>query len=262
MDLGIRGRRAIVNGGSAGLGRGSVVALANEGVELFVSARGEERLLRSCEDISRETGASITPLVADFSTVEGREKILAACPDPDILVGTCSPPPFTDDYRSIGDSDWQQGLETGLLAPIAFMKAVVDGMAARGWGRVVNIASGAAKYPHETRILSGAPRAALANYCVAVAKAVARHGVTVNLLLPVMHHTDGIRAVYQSRADANGTSCEEEMQCAVETFGIPAGRFGEENDFGGMVAMFCSHHANYVTGQSLVVDGGVSNSIF
>jgi 3-oxoacyl-[acyl-carrier protein] reductase len=262
MDLGIRGRRAIVNGGSAGLGFGSALALAREGVEVTVSARGEARLRDACARIAEQTGARVTPVVADHGTDEGRERILAACPEPDILVGTCSPPPFTTDYRQITVENWRGSLDTGLLSPVQFMQATVDGMAARGWGRIVNIASGAAKYPHETRILSGGPRAALTNYSVAVAKAVASRNVTINVLLPVMHHTDGIRVVYQAQAEQRGTTCEEEIERAITTMRIPAGRFGDEQDFGSIVAMFCSTFANYVTGQSLVVDGGVSNSIF
>lgn len=262
MDLGIRGRKAIVNGGSAGLGFGSALALAREGVDVTVSARGEARLHDACARIAEQTGARVTPIVADHGTDEGRERILAACPEPDILVGTCSPPPFTADYRHITAENWRESLDTGLLSPVQFMQATVDGMAARGWGRIVNIASGAAKYPHETRILSGGPRAALANYSVAVAKAVADRNVTINVLLPVMHHTDGIRAVYQAQAEQRGTTCEEEIERAITTMRIPAGRFGDEEDFGAIVAMFCSTFANYITGQSLVVDGGLSNSIF
>jgi 3-oxoacyl-[acyl-carrier protein] reductase len=141
VDLGIRGRKAIVNGGSAGMGRGSVLALAREGVELFVSARGEERLVRACEEIVKETGAKITPVMADHSTDAGRAKILAACPDPDILVGTCAPPPVTGDYRSITRADWQSTLDISLLSPVQFMQATIDGMVERKWGRIVNIGS-------------------------------------------------------------------------------------------------------------------------
>jgi len=261
MDLGIRGRKAIVNGGSAGLGKASALALAREGVELFISARGEARLLAACDEIVRETGASVTPIVADHGTDAGRERVLAACPAPDILVGTCSPPPMTPDRRTITQGHWRESLETGLLSPVQFIEATIDGMAERGWGRIVNITSGAVKYPHELRILSGAPRAALVNYSVAVSKAVASRNVTINNLLPVMHHTDGIHAVYQAKADENGTSLEEEIDKALQWMRIPAGRFGNADDFGAFVALFCSQFANYVTGQSLVIDGGVGTSL-
>lgn len=261
MDLGIRGRKAIVNGGSAGLGKASAFALAREGVELFISARGEARLMQTCDEIVRETGVPVIPVVADQSTDEGRKLVLAACPAPDILVGTCSPPPMTPDRRTITMDHWRQSLDTGLLSPVQFIEATIDGMAERGWGRIVNIASGAVKYPHELRILSGAPRAALVNYSVAVSKAVAARNVTINNLLPVMHHTDGIHAVYQAKAEENSTTLEEEMDKAVQWMKIPAGRFGNADDFGAFVALFCSEFANYVTGQSLVIDGGVATSL-
>lgn len=262
MDLGIRGRKAIVNGGSAGMGRGSVLALAREGVELFVSARGEERLVRACEEIAKETGAKITPVVADHSTDAGRAKILAACPDPDILVGTCAPPPVTGDYRSITRADWQSTLDISLLSPVQFMQATIDGMVERKWGRIVNIGTGAAKFPAQIRILSGAPRAALVNYTVAVSKIVARHNVIINNILPGMHHTATIRDRYEALAAANGTTYEEEVQKFVDAWRIPADRFGDPDDVGAFVAMFCSEYANFTTGQSLVIDGGLTNATF
>ena len=262
MDLGIRGRKAIVNGGSAGIGRSSALALAREGVELFISARNEERLLRSCEAMTTETGAKITPIVADHSTAAGREKILSACPEPDILVGTASPPPFTDDYHAITVDDWRSTLDLTLMSPVQFIQATIDGMVERGWGRIVNISTGAAKYPNPLRILSGPPRAALANYCGAMAKQVAKFNVTINTVLPIMHHTDGIRSILEERGAVHGRSYDEEVAELIRTMPIPAGKFGNADDTGAFVALFCSEFANYVTGQSLVIDGGASNSIF
>ena len=128
MDLGIRGRKALVNGGSAGLGKGSARALAAEGVELYLSARGEERLQATAEEIAAATGASVTPIVADHATDAGREKILSVCPDPDILVGTCSPAPFTPDFREVTVEQWEEHLATGLISPIEFIRATVDGL--------------------------------------------------------------------------------------------------------------------------------------
>lgn len=262
MDLGIKGRKAIVNGGSAGMGRGTSLALAAEGVELYISARSEERLVKSCEDIARATGASVTPIVADHSTAEGRESIFMACPEPDILVTNCSPPPFTGDYKTIEREDWFGNLEVTLMSPVEMMKRIVPGMVERGWGRVVNIGTGAAKYPAEVRILSGPPRAALVNYSVAVAKAVARHNVMINNVLPGMHHTAAIAERYYAAATANGTSYEEEVQKFVEEWKIPANKFGDADHFGAFVALFCSEQAAFVTGQSLVIDGGQTNSTF
>ena len=262
MDLGIKGRKAIVNGGSAGMGRGSVLALAREGCELYVSARGKARLDETCAAISEETAASVTPICADHSTDEGRREILAACPEPDILVGTCSPPPHTGDYRTVTARDWDVNLSVALLSPVYFMQAVLDGMVERGWGRIVNIATGAAKFPHQIRILSGAPRAALVNYSVAVAKAVAPHNVMINNILPGMHHTAAIRERYTAQAAANGTSYEEEVQAFIDAWRIPANRFGDPEALGAFVALFCSEHAGFVTGQSLVIDGGLTNATF
>ena len=262
MDLRIRGRKAIVNGGSAGLGRGTALALAREGVELFVSARGEDRLVKTCSDIARITGAAVTPIVADHATAEGRARILAACPSPDIFVGTCSPPPFIEDYTGVTEEDWRANLELTLISPVEMMRAIVPGMVRRRWGRIVNIATGAAKFPAALRILSGPPRAALVNYSVALARKVAPHNVTINCLLPVMHDTAGIRAILGDYAARKGTTVENEMGDMVRSLGIPAGRFGNAEDFGSIAATFCSEHSNYVTAQSLVIDGGFENSTF
>jgi 3-oxoacyl-[acyl-carrier protein] reductase len=262
MDLGIRGRKAIVNGGSAGMGRSTVLALAREGVELFVSARTEDRLVRACAEIAEQTGASVVPVCADHSTPQGRERILAACPDPDILVGTCAPPPMTPNYRSITGEQWQQAIDISLLSPIAFMRAVLDGMVARQWGRIVNIATVAAKYPGEIRVLSGSTRAALANYTVAVSKVVARDNVTINNVLPGMHHSAFVEAQFTDRARANGTTYEQEVAEFSREWRIAAGRFGDCDDVGAFAAMFCSEQANYITGQSLVIDGGATTSTF
>ena len=262
MDLGIKGRKAIVNGGSAGMGKGSVRALAKEGCELYVSARGEERLEKACEEIVKETGANITPIVADHSTDEGRERILAACPEPDILVGTCAPPPTTGDYRTITTEAWESTLSIALLSPVKFMQATIDGMVQRGWGRVVNIGTGAAKYPAQIRILSGPPRAALVNYSVAVAHAVAKHNVTINNILPGMYHTATIHDGYTALAEKNGTSYDEEVDKFIKEWRIPAEKFGNPDDLGAFVAMFCSEQANFLVGQSLVIDGGIGNTTF
>ncbi len=262
MDLGIAGRKALVNGGSAGMGRGAALALAREGAQVFISARGKERLETACQDIAQETGAMVYPLVADHSSEEGRSIILGACPDPDILVATCAPPPFSDDFRNVAADEFEAALRTALLSPIEYIKAVVEPMSERGWGRIVNISTAAAKYPASMRVLSGPPRAALANYCHAIAKDVARHNVTINSVLPGMHHTPGIEAVLGPQAEANGHSYDEEVANFVKAVRIPAGRFGDAEELGALVAMLCSDMASFVTGQSLVVDGGMGTSVF
>jgi len=262
MDLGIKGRKALVNGGSAGLGKGSAKALAAEGVELYISARGEERLLAAAEEIRRETGATVISIVADHSTDAGREKILSVCPDPDILVGTCSPAPFTPDFRKVTVEQWQEHLAVGLISPIEFMRATIDGMCARGFGRIVNISTAASKFPAELRILSGPPRAALSNYTVAVAKAVAKYNVTINNLLPGMHHTATAEERFGTMAQEQGTTYEQVVQQWIDDWRIPANKFGDIDEFGAICALFCSKQASYIIGQSLVIDGGVTNATF
>lgn len=262
MDLGIRGKKAIVAGGSAGLGKGSARALAREGVELVISARGEARLLAAAEEMARETGAKVTPVQADHSTRQGREKVLSVCPEPDILVMTCTPPKVTDDFRKIEEADWYESLAVTLLAPIEFMRATIDGMVSRGFGRIVNIGTGAAKYPTEIRLLSGPPRSALCNYIGAVSRKVAKHNVIINNLLPGMFHTPTIHERFMQSAAENGTSYDQEVQKFVDSWKIPAGRFGDADDFGALCAMFCSQYANFTVGQSLVIDGGLINALF
>lgn len=262
MDLGIRGCKALVNGGSAGLGKGSAKALAAEGVELYISARGEERLLATAEEIRRDTGATVMAIVADHSSDAGREKILSVCPDPDILVGTCSPAPFTPDFRKVTAEQWHEHLATGLISPIEFIRATVDGMCERGFGRIVNISTAASKFPAELRTLSGPPRAALSNYTVGVAKAVAKYNVTINNLLPGMHHTATAEERFGAMAQEQGTTYEQVVQNWIDEWRIPANRFGIIDEFGAICALFCSQHASYIVGQSLVVDGGVTTSTF
>lgn len=262
MDLGIRGRKAIINGGSAGMGKAAAFALARAGVDLVLSARGEARLRATAEEIAAATGVSVIPVVADHSRPESLERILGMCAAPDILVATCSPPPMTPDYRTIDSAQWHTSLETGLLGPVQFMNAVLEGMVARGWGRIVNIATIAAKYPLELRILSGAPRAALINYTGALALRVAKHGVTLNNVLPGMFHTAFTQEQFGARAAANGTSYEHEVGRFADEYRIAAGRFGDSEDVGALVAWLCSQFAGYLTGQSIVMDGGATRSTF
>lgn len=251
-----------MNGGSAGLGLGAARALAAEGVELYISARGQARLEATAEEIARATGATVVPIVADHASDAGRETILGVCPDPDILVGTCSPAPFTPDFREVGVADWEASLATGLISPVEFIRATVDGMCERGFGRIVNISTAAAKFPAEIRTLSGPPRAALSNYTAGIARSVARHNVTINNLLPGMHHTATAEERFGAIARERGTTYDAVVQEWINEWQIPADRFGDIDEFGAICALFCSAHAGYLTGQNLVIDGGVTNATF
>lgn len=262
MELGLRGRRALLAGASAGMGKAAALALAAEGCELFVSARGEERLAATRRELAGEFGVAVTAIVADHGTAAGRALLLERCPEPDILIVTCSPPRTTASFREVEAEEWLRTLETTLVGPIELMRAVLDGMAARKFGRVVNIGTGAAKNPHELRLLSGPARAALANWSVAVSKKLARDNVTINSILPGMFDTPGSRGTIETRAAANGTTYEAEVAAFVRAFNIPAGRFGDPADVGAFVAMLCGRYGSFITGQSIVIDGGLTNSVF
>jgi len=262
MDLGISGRTELLAGASAGMGRACALALAREGAHIVISARGAARLAAAAAEIAETTGAKVTPVTADHGTAEGRAALLAACPAPDIMVITCAPPRMTESYLGIEPEEWLDTLDTTLVGPIELMRAILPGMAARGYGRVVNIGTGAAKFPAEIRLLSGPARAALGNYTVAVSKKLARHNVSINNILPGMFHTATIRERFEERAAANGTSYEIETQKFADEWRIPAGRFGDAADVGAFCAMLCSQYASFMTGQSIVIDGGVINSVF
>jgi 3-oxoacyl-[acyl-carrier protein] reductase len=169
---------------------------------------------------------------------------------------------MTPDYRAITDEQWREAIDISLLSPIEFMRRVVDGMAQRKWGRIVNIATVAAKYPGEIRVLSGSTRAALVNYTVSVSKLVAKDNVIINNLLPGMHHSAFVEKQFNERAAAKGTTYDQEVAEFSREWHIAAERFGDCDDVGAMVAVFCSEFANYITGQSLVIDGGATTSIF
>jgi 3-oxoacyl-[acyl-carrier protein] reductase len=262
MDMGIRGRRALVNGASAGMGLAAAEMLAAEGVHLVMSARGAPRLEAAADNLRRTYGVEVIAVAADHSTVEGRARILEACPEPDILVGTCSPPPMTPDHTAITPAQWQGALDTGLMSPVQMIEAVLPAMVRRRWGRIVNIASIAAKYPLELRILSGGPRAALVNYSVAVARRVAADNVTLNTVLPGMFHTAFVHDQFTENARRNGTTYEQEVTKFAEAYQIPAKRFGDPRDVGSLVAWLCSAYAGYITGQSIALDGATTRSTF
>ena len=253
MDLGIAGRKAIVCAASKGLGKGCARALAGEGVALVINARNAQTLETTSREIAEETGVTVTPVAADIASDEGRAAVLAACPDPDILVTNCGGPP-AGDFRNWARDDWIKALDANMLAPIALMKATVDGMIARGFGRIVNITSASVKAPIPYLGLSNGARTGLTGFVAGLARQTVRHNVTVNNLLPGSHDTDRITEIAVSLAAAEGTTVEEEIEAmrAEEN----AGRFGTIEEFGAACAFLCSSQAGYITGQNLVLDGG------
>lgn len=262
MDLGIVGRKAIVAGGSAGMGRATAEALARDGAEVLISARNEKRLREAAEAMGRELGKEISYIVADHSTAEGRAALLAACPAPDILVTTLSPPTGTPDFRDIREADWINAFLAGAIGPIELMRGVVDGMASRRWGRIVNITTVASKYPKELRLLSGAPRSALSNYTSVVARKMAEHNVIINNLLPGIFVTEGLMEKANWSSEDPLDVQQQRQEQFARNWGVPGGRMGDPKDFGRIAASFCAEFTGFVVGQNIVIDGGAGMSIF
>jgi len=237
MDLEIRGKKAIVAGASAGMGKSSALALAHEGADLYISARGEQRLVAAAKEISDLTGANVTPVIADHSKAEGRQALIDACPEPDIMVTTISPPPIRFNYKEITTEDWHESIDLGLVGPIEMMKHYTEGMAQRGWGRIVNIGTVAAKMPLEMRLLSGPARSALINYTAVVSRLLAKDGVIINNVLPGMIETPGMYTAAKQWAGEKNLSGDEMglndrqklLDRIVETFSIPTGTVGNSD---------------------------------
>ena len=253
MDLGIRGRTALVCAASKGLGKGCAFALAQDGVQLFITARGREALEATAEEIRKATGAKVTPLAGDITTPEGRAQALAACPKPDILVNNAGGPP-PGDFRNWTREDWLKAIEANMLTPIELIKATLDSMIERRFGRVVNITSSAVKAPIAELGLSNGARSGLTGFIAGIARRTAAHNVTINNLLPGRFWTDRLRSNVDHNAKQQGKTVEEVRQ-ALEKM-IPAGRFGTPEEFGQCCAYLCSAQAAYITGQNVLIDGG------
>ena len=253
MDLGIRGRTALVCAASKGLGKGCAFALAQEGVQLFITARGREALEATAEEIRKATGTKVTTLVGDITTPEGRAQALAACPKPDILVNNAGGPP-PGDFRNWTREDWLKAIDANMLTPIELIKATVDGMIERRFGRIVNITSSAVKAPIAELGLSNGARSGLTGFVAGIARRTAGHNVTINNLLPGRFWTDRLRSNAEANAKDQGKSVEEVKQALMKA--IPAGRFGTPEEFGQCCAYLCSAQASYITAQNVLIDGG------
>jgi 3-oxoacyl-[acyl-carrier protein] reductase len=253
MDLGISGRKAIVCAASRGLGRGCAFSLAREGVEITLAARGREALEQTAQEIREATGARVTAVQADVTTAEGRAALLAACPEPDILI-TNAGGPAPGDFRQWGREDWLRAIDANMLAPIELIRATVDRMIARRFGRIVNITSGAVKHPIDVLGLSTGARAGLTGFVSGLARKTVAHNVTINNLLPGAHDTDRVRTTMTAMGQARGLTMEQ-MRAERER-AIPAGRFGTAEEFGDYCAFICSAQAGFITAQNLLVDGG------
>lgn len=254
MDLGIKGRKAIVCASSRGLGFACAQALAREGVDVTLNGRNKEALETACAQI-RESGApgKVAGVVADLNTAEGREALVAACPDADILVNNNGGPP-PGAFANWGEEEWAAALQANLLAPTFMIRALIEGMKAREFGRIVNVTSAMVKSPHPAMGLSTASRSALTALCKGLSREVASYNVTINNMLPERFDTDRQQQMAQLVMKFKGVDYETAR--AEQVASIPAGRHGRPSEFGDACAFLSSAQAGFITGQNLQLDGG------
>ena len=259
MDLGIKGRRAVVCAASRGLGRASALSLARNGVDLVINARDAKALEETAQAIREETGTAVEAVAGDISEPAVQAAMIDACPEPDILVNNNGGPPRRD-FREIDRSALLQGVVMNMAAPVEMIGRVVDGMAARGFGRIVNITSISVKMPVPGLDLSSGARAGLTAFVAGIAPTVAANNVTINNLLPGYFDTVRLRSNIAAGAKAMGADLDKftEQQMAS----VPAQRFGDPAEFGAACAFLCSARAGYITGQNLVIDGGRYSSVW
>jgi 3-oxoacyl-[acyl-carrier protein] reductase len=264
MDLGIAGKWALVCGASRGLGLGCAQALSREGVNVLIVARGADALAAAAAqllaDPARPATAGVLHVAADITTVAGREAVFARRRDFDIVVTNAGGPP-PGDFRTWERDAWISALDANMLTPIELIRATVDGMAARGFGRIVNITSSAVKAPIDILGLSNGARSGLTGFVAGASRSpLAAKGVTINNLLPGAFDTDRLAAVFQGAAARTGQSVEALSEARRK--GIPAQRFGNPAEFGAICAFLCSQHAGYMTGQNVLADGGAYPGTF
>jgi 3-oxoacyl-[acyl-carrier protein] reductase len=253
MDLGLKGKSAIICGGSRGMGRATADMLAAEGVAITILARDAERLEAAAADIRQRFDVPVTPVAGDVTTEAGRAAVLAACPSPDILINNADGMP-PGDFRVWTRDDWIAALDAMMLSPIALMKATVDGMMARGFGRIVNIVSRSVKIPQAEMGLSNGARSGLVGFVAGLSRQTIAKGVTINNVLPGIVATDAQKHHVDKLAEMTGRPFDDIW--AERGAQNPAGRYGEAAEIGATIAFLCSAHAGFITGQSILVDGG------
>jgi 3-oxoacyl-[acyl-carrier protein] reductase len=253
MDLGLKGRTALVCAASKGLGKACAMALAREGVSVTITARTRETLEATAAEIRNATGATVISVVGDITTPQGRAEALAATPNLDILINNAGGPP-PGDFRDWNRDDWVKALDANMLTPIELIKATVDGMMARKFGRIVNITSSAVKAPIDYLGLSNGARSGLTGFVAGIARKTVVNNVTINNLLPGPFETDRMRG--STIANAKKSGIDPDKALADRAAQNPANRFGQPDEFGAVCAFMCSTHASYMTGQNILLDGG------
>ena len=253
MDFGLAGRRAIVCASSRGLGKACARALAEAGCEVVINGRDAKMLTATAGELASLTGTRIIPVAADVATEEGQKALLAACPQPDILVNNNAGPPLRD-FRELSRAQMLDGVTANMIVAIELIQKVIDPMMSRKFGRIVNITSGAVKAPLAGLDLSSGARAGLTAFVAGVARTVADKNVTINSLMPGAFDTDRLRGTLSKAAEKSGKSITQVAADRIAT--IPARRFGDPAEFGAACAFLCSSQAGYITGQNLLIDGG------
>jgi 3-oxoacyl-[acyl-carrier protein] reductase len=259
MDLGIAGRTAIVCASSRGLGKGCARALADAGCEVVINGRDANRVEATAAEIRDATGAKVTAVTADVATADGQAALFAACPAPDILVNNNAGPPFRD-FRELTRQQILDGVIANMAVAIELIQKAIDPMIARRFGRIVNITSGSVRMPLAGLDLSSGARAGLTAFLAGVARSVAASNVTINFLLPGAFETDRLRSNIETVAKKKGVSLDAARKERIAT--VPAGRLGDPAEFGAACAFLCSAQAGYITGQNLLIDGGVFPGAF
>ena len=252
MDLGIRGKKALLTGASRGLGKACAFALAREGVDVTIIARTRDVLEATGAEIAAATGVKVVTVAGDITTKEGRSAAVAACREPDILLNNADGP-LPGDFRDWSRDDWIAALDAMMLSPIEMIRLTVDGMMARGFGRILNIVSRSVKIPQLELGLSNGARSGLVGFTAGLARQTVRHNVTINNLLPGPFDTDGQREHVGGLVDAQ-SSFEQIWNRRVAS--VPAGRFGQPDELGAYCAFLCSAQAGFITAQNLLIDGG------
>ena len=253
MELGLKGKKAIICASSRGLGRGCAEALAKEGVSVVINGTNHDTVARTAEEISNGSGADVSTVVGNLDTPECRSALLEACPEPDILINNNGGPP-PGNFRDWGKNEWDAGLTANLIAPVELIKATVDGMVDRGFGRIVNITSIAVQMPFPGLAMSSAARSGLTAFVASVCREVASKNVTINNLQPGIFDTDRAQTGFKGAAKATGRTVEEARAGLIGN--IPVGRLGTTDEFGHACAFLCSAQSGFITGQSILLDGG------
>jgi 3-oxoacyl-[acyl-carrier protein] reductase len=259
MDLGIAGRKAIVCASSRGLGRACALALARANCEVVINGRDGKALETAAHDLRKTTNAKIHAVQGDVATAEGQAALLAACPAPDILVNNNAGPPFRD-FRQLTRPQMIEGVIANTIVAIELVQKVIDSMVANKFGRIVNITSGSVKMPLAGLDLSSGARAGLTAFLAGVARSVAASNVTINFLLPGTFETERLQSNLAANAKSKGISIDQARSERIAT--VPARRFGSPDEFGAACAFLCSAQAGYITGQNILVDGGVFPGAF